>query len=126
MKFCKFFKRTLINEETKDNSISAVDNRNSILKEYIQELISAIKVDTGDSHLDNWNIARIQAYNKLNELLDSKPPEYTIYFALERANSIRQEEYSVVNSGMYEVYRTWATIDIKSIVSKYKMLNKKH
>ena len=75
-------------------------------------------------HLNNWNKGRLHAYNTLLLKLKELNSAEILEFAKCEAESVRLGEYSAFNSGMYEVYRTFSTIDMKQLVQSERLKTK--
>ena len=101
-------------------------DRNKICKEYLNNIVISIPTTQSDEHLTEWNKGRLNAYSILLGMLDTTSPEDTVKFAKERAEFIHSNTYTVFNSGMYEVYRTWSSVDINALIIRGKLQIKRN
>lgn len=92
--------------------------------QYINRYMESIHIDSNDEHLNNWNKGRLHAYNTLLLKLKELNSAEILEFAKCEAESVRLGEYSAFNSGMYEVYRTFSTIDMKQLVQSERLKTK--
>ena len=91
--------------------------RKQACKCYINIQIKKIK---NNELISEWNKGQLHAYELLLMVLDSKNADYSVNYALNECELIRNNPYSKFNSGMYEAMRTYSTISISEVTLKYK------